>query len=40
MAELEKRLDAEEEAKLEEEDDCNAEFEHSWTPGDAGGAHL
>ena len=34
MTELEKRLDAEEDAKIEEEDDDDAEFEHSWTPGD------
>ena len=34
MAEIEKRLDAEEDAKVEEEDDDDAEFEHSWTPSE------
>eukprot|EP00571_Detonula_confervacea_P014606 CAMPEP_0172309040 /NCGR_PEP_ID=MMETSP1058-20130122/9450_1 /TAXON_ID=83371 /ORGANISM="Detonula confervacea, Strain CCMP 353" /LENGTH=665 /DNA_ID=CAMNT_0013021591 /DNA_START=164 /DNA_END=2161 /DNA_ORIENTATION=- len=32
MAEIEKRLDAELDAQVEEEDDDDAEFEHSWTP--------
>jgi thioredoxin reductase len=34
MQELEKRLDEERDAQVEEEDDDDAEFEHSWTPGD------
>jgi len=34
MAELEKRLDEEEDAKYEEEVDDDAEFEHGWIPGD------
>ncbi|KAL7548313.1 hypothetical protein ACHAWF_011612 [Thalassiosira exigua] len=33
-AELEKRLDAERDAQVEEEEDDDAEFEHSWSPGD------
>ena len=34
MAELEKREDAELDAQVEEEDDDDAEFEHSWTPSE------
>lgn len=34
MQELEKRLDQERDAQVEEEDDDDAEFEHSWSPGD------
>ena len=32
LAEIEKRLDAEREAQVEEEEDDEAEFEHGWTP--------
>ena len=34
MAELEQRLDMERDAQVEQEEDDNAEFEHSWSPGD------
>ena len=35
LAELQRRADAEEDAKVDEEDDDDAEFEHGWTgPGD------
>mmetsp|Transcript_11844 Transcript_11844/g.21043 ORF Transcript_11844/g.21043 Transcript_11844/m.21043 type:complete len:663 (-) Transcript_11844:54-2042(-) len=34
MIEIEKRLDAERDAQVEDEDDDEAEFEHSWTPSD------
>ncbi|KAL9188128.1 hypothetical protein ACHAXT_006506 [Thalassiosira profunda] len=33
VEELEKRLDAERDAQVEEEEDDDAEFEHSWAPG-------
>ena len=32
LAELEKRMDAERDAQVEDEEDDEAEFEHSWTP--------
>eukprot|EP00586_Coscinodiscus_wailesii_P000912 CAMPEP_0172479216 /NCGR_PEP_ID=MMETSP1066-20121228/3650_1 /TAXON_ID=671091 /ORGANISM="Coscinodiscus wailesii, Strain CCMP2513" /LENGTH=660 /DNA_ID=CAMNT_0013239473 /DNA_START=106 /DNA_END=2088 /DNA_ORIENTATION=+ len=34
LKELESRLEAEQDAAMEEEDDDDAEFEHGWAPGD------